>query len=102
MTDWLMVIITFVYVIATIFICVFNYRSAQAAKEQIELSKVQYEDDVRLKLMPCLCIEKVALLILSMVQLNIILGQITAIRARMFVVNCTLKYIMSAVVLQKK
>ncbi len=60
MTDWLMVIITFVYVVATIFICVFNYRSAKAAKEQIELSKLQYEDDVRLKLMPCLivkCIE---------------------------------------------
>lgn len=60
MTDWLMVIITFVYVVATIFICVFNYRSAKAAKEQIELSKLQYEDDTRLKLMPCLFIERIA------------------------------------------
>lgn len=60
MTDWLMVIITFVYVIATIFICVFNYRSAKAAKEQIELSKLQYADDTRLKLMPCLFVERIS------------------------------------------
>lgn len=57
-TDWLMVVITFVYVVATIFICVFNYRSAQAARKQNELSKMQYEDDVRLKLMPCLLIRR--------------------------------------------
>lgn len=57
MTDWIMVSITFVYVVATIFICIFNYRSAKAAREQIELSKTQYEDDTRLKLMPCLIIE---------------------------------------------
>ena len=60
MTDWLMVIITFVYVVATIFICVFNYRSAKAAKDQIELSKLQYENDTRLKLMPCLFVERIS------------------------------------------
>lgn len=30
MTDWIMIAITAVYVIATIFICIFNYRSAKA------------------------------------------------------------------------
>lgn len=59
MTDWLMVIITFVYVVATIFICVFNYRSAKAAKEQIELSKAQYTEDSRLKMLPCLLVERI-------------------------------------------
>lgn len=29
MTDWIMIAITAVYVIATIFICIFNYRSAK-------------------------------------------------------------------------
>lgn len=59
MTDWLMIIITFIYVVATIFICVFNYRSAKAAKEQIEVSKTQYREDSRLKMLPCLLIEKI-------------------------------------------
>ena len=59
MTDWLMVIITFIYVVATIFICVFNYRSAKAAKEQIEVSKTQYKEDSRLKMLPCLLVEKI-------------------------------------------
>ena len=40
-TDWLMVIITFVYVIATIFICIYNAKSVKAAKEQIEVTKNQ-------------------------------------------------------------
>lgn len=40
-TDWLMVIITFVYVIATIFICVYNVKSVKAAKEQIDVTKTQ-------------------------------------------------------------
>lgn len=59
MTEWIMVAITFVYVIATIFICIFNYRSAKATKEQVELSKAQYADDTRLKLMPCLLVEQI-------------------------------------------
>lgn len=41
MTDWLMVIITAVYVIATIAICYYNGKSAKAAKEQLEESKLQ-------------------------------------------------------------
>lgn len=41
MTDWLMVIITAVYVVATIAICYFNAKSANAAREQLEESKLQ-------------------------------------------------------------
>ena len=41
-TDWLMVIITSVYVIATILICVFNARSAKAARDQTEQMKLQF------------------------------------------------------------
>lgn len=33
MADWLMVIITAIYVIATIVICIFNGRSAKASRE---------------------------------------------------------------------
>ena len=43
MTDWLMVIITAVYVVATIAICVENCKSAKASKEQLEESKRQFE-----------------------------------------------------------
>ena len=46
-TDWLMVIITFVYVVATIFICSANLRSAKATKDQFEEMKKQYEEDNR-------------------------------------------------------
>ena len=35
-TDWLMVIITAIYVAATIFICIYNGKSAKAAKKQTE------------------------------------------------------------------
>lgn len=41
-TDWLMVIITLVYVIATIFICAANVKSAKAAREQTEEMKKQF------------------------------------------------------------
>ena len=41
-TDWLMVIITLVYVIATIFICVANINSSKAAKEQTAEMKKQF------------------------------------------------------------
>ena len=40
-TDWLMVIITFVYVIATIFICWANIKSAKASKEELTEMKRQ-------------------------------------------------------------
>ena len=42
LTDWLMVIITAVYVIATIFICLANIKSAKASKEQLQESQKQY------------------------------------------------------------
>ena len=38
-TDWLMVIITFVYVVATIMISKANIESAKATREQLEQSK---------------------------------------------------------------
>lgn len=43
-SDALMVIITFVYVIATIFIWRANNKSAKASKEQLEESKRQFEE----------------------------------------------------------
>ena len=46
-TDWLMVGITFVYVVATIFICRANMKSAEATREQIAESKRQFEEESR-------------------------------------------------------
>lgn len=43
----LMVIITLVYVVATIAICVANLRSAKATRDQLEESKRQYEEEHR-------------------------------------------------------
>ena len=57
MTDWLMVIITAVYVVATIAICYFNAKSAKAARDQLEESKQQYEKSSRLQCMPFLQLE---------------------------------------------
>lgn len=51
-TDWLMVGITFVYVIATIFICIFNGRSAKATREQVAESQRQFDETKRLERMP--------------------------------------------------
>lgn len=57
--DWLnansnalMVIITFVYVVATIAISAANIKSANASREQLEESKRQYKDKKRLEIMP--------------------------------------------------
>lgn len=44
-TDWLMVAITLVYVIATILICIFNFRSAKATREQVAEAKRQFEEE---------------------------------------------------------
>ena len=41
-TDWLMVIITAVYVIATIFICIANINSANSAKKQTQEMRRQF------------------------------------------------------------
>ena len=47
MTDWLMVIITAVYVVATILICIYNGRSAKAANEQTKIARVQIEEMIK-------------------------------------------------------
>lgn len=46
-TDWLMVGITFVYVVATILILIANYKSARAAEKQTQQSKEQLEESER-------------------------------------------------------
>lgn len=42
MTDWIMIIITSVYVIATIFICYYNAQTAKATKQELEEIKNQF------------------------------------------------------------
>lgn len=56
-TDWLMVGITTVYVIATICIWVANNRTAQASNDQLEESKRQFNENRRLDVMPYLQFE---------------------------------------------
>ena len=51
-TDWMMVAITVVYVIATVLICIANFSSAKASKKQLEESKRQHEETKRLQLQP--------------------------------------------------
>ena len=46
-TDWLMVAITAVYVIATIRICRANIKSANATREQVAESKRQFDEESR-------------------------------------------------------
>ena len=46
-TDWLMVVITFVYGITTIFICWANIKSAKASKEELAEMKRQYAEENR-------------------------------------------------------
>ena len=57
-TDWLMVIITFVYVIATIFICNANIKSAKASKEELIEIKRQYNDENRPRIEVEFCYEQ--------------------------------------------
>ena len=57
-TDWLMVGITAVYVVATIAIWIANNKSAKASREQLEETKRQYEDKKRLEIMPYIQFEK--------------------------------------------
>ena len=45
LTDWIMIIITTIYVIATIVICISNKRSADAAKEQTREMIKQYNEN---------------------------------------------------------
>ena len=53
MADWLMVVITAIYVIATIEICRANIQSAEASKKQLDESREQFEETKRLNLLPC-------------------------------------------------
>lgn len=47
---FLMVVITFVYVIATCIICIFNGKSAKASREQVEVSQKHQEQNIGLQL----------------------------------------------------
>lgn len=47
-----MAVLTFVYVIATIFICVFNGKSASVTRKQIEESQRQFEESNRAHIIP--------------------------------------------------
>lgn len=47
MADWLMVVLTAIYVIATILICYFNYSSSKASREQTLEMKRQYDAENR-------------------------------------------------------
>lgn len=57
-TDWLMVVITFVYVVATIFICWANIKSAKASKEELAEMKRQYADEKRPRIEIEFCYER--------------------------------------------
>ncbi len=50
---FIIAILTLVYVIATILICIFNYKSAIATKKQTEESRRQYMDSNRPNIIPC-------------------------------------------------
>ncbi len=73
-TDWIMVGITAVYVIATILISAANIKAANATREQVAESKRQYEDKKRLEIMPYIQFEKVAGAGLADPQLGLILN----------------------------
>ena len=47
MADWAMVVLTAIYVLATIFICYFNYGSTKASREQAAEMRRQYEEENR-------------------------------------------------------
>ncbi len=55
-TDWLMVAITFIYVIATIVICVFNGRTVKAAYKQLEEMEREFNNSRRLTSLPFLSV----------------------------------------------
>ena len=57
-TDWIMVIITLVYVVATIFICWANIKSAKASKEELAEMKRQYAEENRPRIEMEFCYEQ--------------------------------------------
>ena len=48
-----MAVLTLVYVVATVLICVFNWKSARATKEQTLESRKQFRDSNRPNIIPC-------------------------------------------------
>lgn len=52
-SNLILILVTIVYVIATIEICLANMNSAEATREQLAESKRQYEETKRLEYMPC-------------------------------------------------
>lgn len=56
-TEWLMVVITAVYAIATIFITISNIVSADASRKQVKESRIQFDEMRRLSSLPFLQIE---------------------------------------------
>lgn len=49
---FIMALLTLVYVIATIFICIFNYKSAKATKEQTKEAYKQFVENTRAHIIP--------------------------------------------------
>jgi hypothetical protein len=45
--EWALIIVTVIYTMATIAICIFNYRSAKATREQTVEMKRQYDEENR-------------------------------------------------------
>ena len=55
--DWTLVIVTAVYVVATIILCAINWHSNNLTKKQTEDSNKQYEERKRLEIMPYFTLE---------------------------------------------
>lgn len=53
-TDWLLVVITAIYVVATIYIMRANQKTAEISKQQIDESKKQFDESRRLQVLPYL------------------------------------------------
>ena len=49
-SNWILVIVTAVYTIATVAICIANWKSASAAKRQAEEMTRQYQDSIRARI----------------------------------------------------
>ena len=47
LTSWIMIAITFIYVVTTVFICVANLRSAKATRDQLAEQKRQFDETNR-------------------------------------------------------
>lgn len=67
-TDWLMVIITAIYVGATILICRANIKSVKASKEELDEMKRQYSEENRPRIEVELCYEKKLFFFLRLVN----------------------------------